>query len=287
MKRSRSSGRELPADYLEPLVRALGDPAVLAGIRVEELEPVAFQLALYFGVRRDADTAAVLGGVYERLVTDVTAEARALLVDDLAAAVGGGASSVLALLPVLQREPDAALVRTAALVFATRMSTPREDPLAGPRALRALLDHADQDAARAGLVGALLALGDARVQPMLAGAWRALTSGAGTALLALPRPVASRLEAEWLLDWLEDADPVTFAAVAASLARRPADGGGRVLEIERELPVAGAAEVLTVTRERTAAQVGEQLAERFRSLARRAADPAAFDAVLAAWGVSR
>ena len=38
--------------------------------------PVAFQLALYFGVRRDADTAAALGGVYERLVRDVTLEAR-------------------------------------------------------------------------------------------------------------------------------------------------------------------------------------------------------------------
>src|SRR5712692_5495684 len=104
MKRSRSAKPTLPTDYLEPLVRALGDPAVLAGIRVEELQPVAFQLALYFGVRRDADTAAVLAGVYERLVSDVTPEARALLLDDLTAAVAGGATSVLALLPVLQRE---------------------------------------------------------------------------------------------------------------------------------------------------------------------------------------
>src|ERR1051325_9987359 len=113
MKRSRSDKTTLPADYLEPLVRALTDPTVLARIRVEELQPVAFQLALYFGVRRDADTAAVLGGVYERLVSDVTAEARALLLDDLTGAVAGGATSVLALLPVLQRERDAALVRSA------------------------------------------------------------------------------------------------------------------------------------------------------------------------------
>src|SRR6266851_314034 len=79
MKRSRTDKQTLPADYLEPLVRALSDPGVLAGIRVAELQPVAFQLALYFGVRRDPDTAAVLAGVYERLVSDVTPEARALL----------------------------------------------------------------------------------------------------------------------------------------------------------------------------------------------------------------
>ena len=285
MKRSRSSKQTLPTDYLEPLVRALSDPGVLAGIRVAELQPVAFQLALYFGVRRDPDTAAVLAGVYERLVSDVTPEARALLVDDLTAAVAGGATSVLALLPVLQREPVAELVRTAALSFATRMSTTPDDPLAGPRALRALLEHAEHDAARAGLVGALLALGDARVQPLLAGAWRALSPQAAAALLELPRSLASLLEAEWLLDWLEDADPATFKAVAASLARLPADGGGRVLELERELPTQAASDAFSISREWPAAELGERLRARFASLARRAAEPSALDAVLGAWGV--
>ncbi|MEQ1833686.1 MAG: hypothetical protein ABL977_11580, partial [Candidatus Eisenbacteria bacterium] len=99
MPRPRPDKSSLPADYLEPLVAALADPAVLAGIRVEELEPVTFQLALYFGVRRDPATAAALGGVYERLVAEVAADDRAVLVQDLAAAVVSGASSVLALLP--------------------------------------------------------------------------------------------------------------------------------------------------------------------------------------------
>lgn len=286
-KRSRSAERALPPDYLEPLVRALGDPAVLAGIRVAELQPVAFQLALYFGVRRDADTSAALGGIYERLVNEAAREERGALLDDVVAAVSGGATSVLALLPTLQRETDAGLVRRAALVFATRMTSAPRDPLAGPRALRALLDHAEHDAARAGLVGALLALGDARLQPLLAGAWHALSPGAATALLALPRPLASRLETEWLLDWLEDVEPATFAAVAASLARLPADGGGRVLELERELPAGPAGDALTVVREWEARGLGQELAERFRSLARRAEDATAFDAALEAWGVRR
>src|SRR5258708_33344460 len=105
MKRTRPARQTLSADYLEPLVRALGDPAVLAGIRVAELQPVAFQLALYFGVRRDADTAAALGGVYERLLRDVTLEARTQWLEDLAAAAGGGAPSVCPPLPDGETEP--------------------------------------------------------------------------------------------------------------------------------------------------------------------------------------
>ena len=285
-KRPRPDKSALPADYLEPLVRALSDPAVLAGIRVEELQPVAFQLALYFGVRRDADTAAVLAAMYERLVRDVSLEDRGLMIDDLATAVSGGATSVLALLPALQRETSALLVRTAALTFATRMSGSIDEPLAGPKALRALLDHAEHDAARAGLVGALLVLGDARMKPLLAGTWRALSPAAASALLELPRPLASVLEVEWLLDWLEDADPTTFKAVAASLARLPKDAGGRVLELERELPVVGAEAALSVTGRWTTKELGEHLRARFESLERRATDAAAFKDVLAAWGVS-
>src|SRR5262245_64914138 len=133
MRRSRSDGRTLPADYLEPLVRALGDPAVLAGIRVAELAPVAFQLALYYGLRRDAATAAALGGVYERLVAEVTVEDRSALVAELAGALRGGASSALALVPVLQRERDAAVARAAALALASSLPAAPEDPIAGPR----------------------------------------------------------------------------------------------------------------------------------------------------------
>jgi hypothetical protein len=285
MPRSRPDPTSLPNDYLEPLVNALADPAVLAGIRPEELEPVTFQLALYFGVRRDPATSAALGGVYDRLVAEVPADAREVLVQDLATAITGGASSVLALLPALQRERDAGVARSAALAFATRMEA-GEDGLAGPRAVRTLVDHADSDAVRAGLVGALLALGDPRVKPLIAGLWRALSPPARDALLALGRPLATRLETEWLLDWLEDAEPATFNAVAASLARLPAEGEGRVLELARELPATPAGAALTVAREWPAAALGASLTERFMSLARRA-EPGAFDAVLVAWGVKR
>lgn len=279
-RRDRREKRALKSDYLEPLVQALGDPAVLAGMRVEELQPVTFQLALYFGVRRDPATAAVLAEVHERLIGEVELAERTELVTDLVAAVVGGSTSVLALLPVLQREPDADLVRTAALVFATRMAPTAGDVLTGPRMLRTLLEHAEPDGVRAGLVGALLALGDARVAPFLDGAWRLLSDGAADALLALPRGMASRLEVEWLLAWLEDAAPGRFATVAGSLARLPADGGGVIVEVEREIPTGPNGDALALLREWTPQALAHELEVRFASLARRA-DGDAFASVRA------
>ena len=286
MKRPRSDRRALPADYLQPLVTALADPATLAAVRREELEAVAFQLALYFGVRRDPETASALGGVYDRLVEERDVDDRRGFVDQIAAAVRGGATSVLALLPVLQRERDAAVAREAAAAFATLMPAEGGDPLAGPRALRALLDHAELEGVRAGLVGALLALGDRRLEPLLNGAWRALPPAAASALLALPRAWASLLEVEWLLDWMEDAEPATFAAIAGALARLAAEGGGRVLELERELPAPAGGESVTILREWSTHELGERLAPRWQDLARRAARPGALAPVFTAWGVT-
>jgi len=286
MKRPRSARRALPADYLQPLVTALADPATLAGVRATELEAVAFQLALYFGVRRDPETAGALGGIYERLVAERPSEDRLALVEQVVGAVRSGATSVLALLPVLQREQDAGVARAAALAFATLLPAEGGDTLSGPRALRALLDHAEPDGVRAGLVGALLALGDRRARPLLDGAWRALTPAAAAALLALPRTWASRLEAEWLLDWMEDAQPATFAAIAGSLARLESAGNGRVMELERELPASADGDAVTILGEWTVRELGETLAPRWRDLARRANAPDAMRDVFAAWGVA-
>jgi hypothetical protein len=286
MKRPRSDRRTLPSDYLQPLVTALGDPATLAAVRHEELEAVAFQLALYFGVRRDLETASALGGVYDRMVEERSADDRRAYVTEVASAVRGGATSVLALLPVLQRERDAGVAREAASVFATLMPAEGGDPLAGPRALRALLDHAELEGVRAGLVGALLSLGDRRMRPLVDGAWRALPSAAAGGLLELPRAWASLLELEWLLDWMEDAEPATFESIVGSLARLAEEGGGRVLELERELPTPAGGESITILRAWSTRELAERLAPRWHDLERRAGGHGAMSAVFAAWGAS-
>jgi hypothetical protein len=281
----RASRRQKSADYLQPLVAALADPGVLAGIRVAELQPVAYQLALYFGLRREPATASALAGVYERLRRDGTVDDRRTLVRELAQAVRREATSVLALLPVLQHEREPALVRDAAFTFAARMPEASGEELSGPRAVRALLDHTESTAVRAGLIGALLAFGDRRIAPVLDGTWRALDAEGRDALLALPRERATLLEVEWLLGWLEDADPVSFAAVAASLAALPAQGGGRVQDLRHELPVRGEADTVTVLCDWSVEEAGERFAARIHDLARRAAEPGALDGVRRAWGV--
>jgi hypothetical protein len=285
MSPRRAPARGKSADYLQPLVAALADPGVLAGIRPAELQPVAFQLALYFGFRREPATASALAGVYERLHRDGTEDDRRTLVRELAAAVRREATSVLALLPVLQHERDAGLVREAAFTFATRMPEAAGETLSGPRAIRALLDHTESAGVRAGLVGALLAIGDRRVAPILDGTWRLLDATGRDALLALPRERATLLEVEWLLGWLEDADPAAFTAVAELLAALPAAGEGRIVDLERELPALGEAGTVHELCAWSTVEAGERLAPRLRDLARRAAAPELLDGVRRAWGV--
>lgn len=286
MSPRRTAAKQKSADYLQPLVAALADPAVLAGIRDHELQPVAYQLALYFGLRREPATASALAGVYDRLHRDGTLEDRRTLVQELSSAVRRGAASVLALLPVLQHERDAGLVRDAAFAFATRMPDAEGETLSGPRAIRALLDHTESAAVRAGLVGALLSLGDRRIANALDGTWRALDAEARAELLALPREVATLLEVEWLFGWLEDAEPAAFAAVAHSLAGLPAAGGGRVFDVEREIPTSSEGDTVTVLSEWSAAEAGEKFSSRLRDLARRAPAPDALDGVQRAWGIA-
>ena len=283
MSPPRTSRRTKPADYLQPLVAALGDPAVLAGMRVAELQPVAYQLALYFGLRREPAIAAALAGVYERLRRDGTEESRRTLVEELATAVRGGASSVLALLPVLQHERNARLVRDAAFTFATRMPAADGDALAGPRAVRALLDHTEAAAVRAGLLAALLALGDRRIAPLVDGTWRLLDADGRNALLGIPREHATLLEVDWLFGWLEDVDPAGFDAVARSLAGLAEASRGRLLDFERELPATGDRETVNVLSEWSAIEAGERLAPRVRDLERRVSNGDDLRVVHRAW----
>jgi len=75
--------------------------------------------------------------------------------------------------------------------------------------------------------------------------------------------------------------------LAGSLARLATEGGGRVLELERELPAPEHGEAVTIVREWGTRELGERLAPRWRDLARRAGDPGAMDVVFEAWDVPR
>lgn len=282
-KRRRDQRRSLPPDYLEPLVGALQDPAVVATIHPEELEAVAFQLALYFGLRREPETAAALGLVMERLVAESAPEERLALVEEIAATVRRDATSVLALLPVLQREREASVARAIGLAIATLTAPDGADPMTGPRTLRALLDHTEDPQVRAGLVGTLLALGDARVSPLLAGVWALLEPEARIALAALPRALASEAELDWWMTVAAEGDDA--ALIAGTLARLPVEGGGQVLALEREFPAGEGGEALSVLSDHEVSWHAQRLADALRALAARAGGESGA-ALLSAWGLS-
>ncbi len=288
MSRSRRTRPGTPSgDYLRQLAEMGRDPGAWTRLDTDELLLMAFQQALYLG-SGESEAGTGLSGLYAEVVGRVTPEQRHDLLDRVQEAVESGSTSVLALMPFLQHEPDAAIVQSAALAFAAHMPLAEGDPMTGPRTIAALVPHADDDEVRVGLLAGLLALGDRRVLPVLRGLWRHLEPAGRESLTRQSLPFACASTVEFLLDWLEDADDEGFGVAAAMLARLPADGGGRVLDLQRRFPAhvdTGEPEI-EVVGEWSAAEYGARIAPRLADLERRENEPRVLPAVRAAWGVA-
>ena len=285
MTRSRRSRDSKPsADYLRQLAERGRDPQAWAGLDADELMLITFQQALYLG-SGESEAGTGLAGLYAEVVARVTAPQRLDLLERVAEAVASSSTTVLALMPFLQHEPDAGIVQTAALTFAAHMPLSGGDPMTGPRTVAALVPHADDDQVRVGLIAGLLALGDRRVLPELRGLWRHLEPAGREALTRQSLPFACASTVEFLLDWLEDADEEGFAVAAAMLAKLPADSGGRVLDLRRRFPAHVDSEEpeIEVVGEWSTPEFGARIAPRLRDLERRENEPRVLPAVRAAW----
>ncbi len=284
----RGAPDEAPsADYVRPLVERGAQPGAWDALDTDELLLVVFQLALYYGATREPEAGTSLATAYERLAVAAPAGERMELLERLAEAVRAGSTSVVALLPFVQREPDSTVVQAAATSFASLLPLTGDDPMTGPRTVRALIEHAEDEPVRVGLIAGLLALGDRRVLPLLRGAWRALTPEGRESLTRTGLPFATASVAEFWLDWLEDADPAESHLVADALARLPGQSGGRVLDLERRFPenAPGDAPEIAVIGEWTTRAYAERMAPRLADLERRGLAPAALAEVRSAWGV--
>lgn len=288
MRRPKPSRAKQPSgDYLRQLADLGRDPEAWSRLDPHELLLLAFQQALYLG-SGESEAGTGLAGLYAELVARASVADRMELLDRVSEAVESSSTSVLALMPFLQHEPEAAIVQSAALAFAAHMPLADADPMTGPRTIAALVPHADDDAVRVGLIAGLLALGDRRVLPVLRGLWRHLAPAARETLTRQSLPFACASTVEFLLDWLEDADEEGFGVAAAMLARLPADGGGRVLDLKRRFPahVDGDESEIEVVGEWTAADYGARIASRLADLERRENEPRVLPAVRAAWSVA-
>jgi hypothetical protein len=274
--------------WLRDLAARGRDPEAWERLSEDELMLIAYQQCLFFGATRDGDVAEAIGTLYRTLLERVPEEERNELLDRVTEAVTGGATNILALLPFLQHETSVAILSRAAQSFATLMPLTNGDEMTGPRTLVSMLEHADSPAVQAGLVTGLLQLGDRRVLEHLQGAWHKLEPEARVLITRLDTPFAYAGLIEWLVAWLEDADEDSREGIAALLARLPALGRGRVLDVMRKFPENARDDrpEIEVTGEWSAAEFAQRLQARLRSLAKREEVSRHMPAVLAAWGVT-
>jgi hypothetical protein len=208
--------------------------------------------------------------------------------------ISDGAGYTNGLLPFLVEDPDPSVVSTASCEMAILLPLEDGDPMSGPRYVESFIAEIDRDDARAGVVAGLLSLGDERVEPLVAGAWRRL-GPEGRQTLALLIQGVHGLHVgtvRFLLDWLEeeaaDARTPSFGVVAATMARagmHAADHG--IVEIVRAFPVTAAPEgqPFRVVRKWSLAEFLPVVRERLRPLASGDDPPELLLSVLRYWGL--
>ena len=293
------TARSAPLDELDAL---MATPARWPEIPLETLHQLVYYQCLSYGM--DPDDAAVPGltALYRVAVARMHPGARQQIVTHLGRVldrvhreqdVQEGAGCTNALLPILVGDPDPSVVASAAFEMATLLPLEDDDPMTGPRYVHTLLEDVD-DEPRAGLVAALLQVGDRRVAPLVAGAWRQLgfEGRQSLALLILGLRALHAVTVEFLVSWLEDEAADTsapgFGIVAATLARAGRHAGEHgVLEATRILPVtaAGPGETFATSQTLTRETVAAAIAPRLAAVARREQPPELTRQVLDEWGL--
>ena len=278
--------------WLHELAAIARDPSRWDALDEDSLLLIAFQQCLYFAHTRDPEAAGALAEFYPHLARRVGTDERLGLLDRVTSAVEEGNTSVLALLPFLQHEPDADTVAMAGLAFATLAPLESGDETSGPRALVRMAELAEDDGTRAGLLGAVLQLGDRRTLPLALAGWAALPAPARVRLAALraPSSLAFASVAEFWLAALEDegGDAEVTAAAASALAAIPASAEPpRVLDVRRKFPANAPDdrdEIEILADETVAAHAG-RIEPRLAALAARADRAALVGAIRRAWGL--
>lgn len=279
----RDEALEAAADarWLEELAALAADPACWDALDEDTLLMLVFQQCLLFAETRAPEAAEALAGLYPKLVERGGAEARFELLLRVGESVERGDSSVLALLPFLQHETDADAVARAGLAFATLAPVAGDDELSGPRMLARMAEHADDEGTAAGLLAAVLQLGDRRLLPLLAEGRRHLAPGALAALASVraDSPMVFAAVVEFWLSALEDGAAAADGALArlAEQADPPC-----VLDVRRHLPAnaTGDREPIEILADEPLAVFASRIAPRLRACG------AGATAALAAWGIA-
>jgi hypothetical protein len=252
--RSPKTGDGTPS--LDELDRLLARPADWPALGPDLLRHLLFYKCLSYGVDPDDDEVPRVTALARLAVERLNPEVRRQVVLQVARAVErlhreheirDGAGYTNGLLPFLVEDHDPSVVATAACEMAILLPLEEGDPMSGPKYVASFITEIDRDDARAGVIAGLLSLGDKRVDPLIARAWRHL-GDEGRQSLALLIQAVHGLHVgtvKFLLGWLEDEaasrETPSFGIVAATMARaglHAADHG--VADIVRAFPVIAA-----------------------------------------------
>lgn len=288
---------------LDELDALLATPSAWPGLDPEVLRHLLFYQCLSYGINPDDDAVPRLLGLARVAVGRLSPTVRRQVVVHLARAVErmhrehdirDGAGCTNGLLPFLLEDPDPSVVSTAACEMAILLPLEGDDPLSGPNYVASLLDQLALDDARAGIIAGLLLLGDARIEPLVEGAWRRLGEEGRQTLALLIQGFRGLhvVTVRFLLDWLEgeaaNPEAPAFGVVAATMARaggHAAEHG--IVEVVRAFPVIDAPEgkPFTVVRRWSLKEFLPRVSDRLVRLASTERPPELVLSVLRYWGL--
>jgi hypothetical protein len=289
---------------LEQLDALLDNPSAWPDLEPDILGHLLFYNCLSYGINPDDDDVPRVMGLASVAIERLHPAARRQVVLQVARAVerlhreheiSEGAGYTNGLLPFLVEDPDPSVVAAAACEMAILLPLEDGDPMTGPTYVESFISEIGRDDAKAGIVAGLLSLGDRRVDPLLAGAWRRLGDEGRQTLALLIQDVHGLHvgTVRFLLDWLEDeaGEPLkaSFGMVAATMARagtHAAEHG--IVEIVRAFPVTAAPEgkPFRVVREWSLRDFLPVVRDRLRRLAAGDHPPELLLSVLRFWGLT-
>lgn len=300
------SGRnpEDSAPSLDELDALLADRSAWAGLDPDRLRHLLFYQCLSYGIDPADDVIPRVMELARVAVERLHPAVRRQVVVQVARAVErihrehsirDGAGCTNGLVPFLVEDPDPSVVSTATCEMAILLPLEDDDPLTGPKYVASLIDEVGRDDSRAGVIAGLLLLGDERVEPLVAGAWRKLGDEGRQTLALLIQGFRGlhTMTVRFLLDWLEGEaahpDSPSFGVVAATMARaggHAAEHG--VVEVVRAFPVTDSpeGEPFRVVREWPAAEFLPTISDRLARLAAGGRPPELVRSVLRHWGMT-
>lgn len=242
---------------IDELNRLLQQPEKWSGLSTEWLEVVTWWSCFRYGVTNDVNQVQRLRELYGVYRNRVDPRQRKLLVQRVTESIERGGASLNALMPFIYGDDDIGVVSTAALDIAQVSPLTNNDPMTGPKLLREMAEGSELDHVRAGLLTALLLLDDRRTGSVMHRCWTLLGPFGKEQLAQANSGFMYGIHIDFLVDWLEDADPTTFATLCGVLRRMPSRAlQPRVIDVRRAFPGPADGDAIVVEQERTVEEYG-------------------------------